>query len=307
MSSPTPTGRPTDRISDAPRPTCDNTSSDATTVVPSSEARPSAGRVRRLRERFGERDLAVLQALAKLRLLSGDQVQRLFVANGSPATQARRARALLQRLTDLRTVVRLGRRVGGVRAGSSGFVYGLSGYGQAVLAIGGPVGGRRRRVWETSPSFQDHVLAVAETYVALVEAAHGGVLDLLSFDAEPPCWRRFPGAGGQSLVLKPDAYLRVGVGELECSAFIEVDLGTESAPTIARKCLVYVAYWRSGIEQRQRGVFPRVLWLVRDSTRLARIAAVLVGLPTDARALFHVELLTNAVPAVTAAAKGDAL
>jgi len=151
MSALSPTGRPTDRADDRQHPTCDNASLDATTVEHSSEARPRAGRLTRLQARLSERDLAVLQGLAELRLLTGRQVQRLYVADGSPTTQARRARALLQRLAELRLVVRLGRRVGGVRAGSSGYVYGLSGHGQALLAVGGPMGGSRRRVWETSP------------------------------------------------------------------------------------------------------------------------------------------------------------
>lgn len=304
MSAPRATGRPADRISEPSPPTCDNGPSATTTVVPSLEARPNAGRVTRLTARLSERDLAVLRGLATLRLLTGDQVQRLYLTDGSPITQARRTRALLQRLADLRVVVRLGRRVGGVRAGSSGFVYGLSGHGQAVLATGGPTGGRRRRVWETSPSFQDHVLAVAEAYVRLVEAERIGRFDLLAFEAEPPCWRRFHGSGGQTVVLKPDAHVRLGLGELELSALIEVDLGTESAPTIARKCETYIAYWRTGIEQRRRGVFPRVLWLVPDPPRLVRIGAVIASLPENVRALFQVELLTDAVHALAAATKG---
>ncbi|MEJ7743096.1 MAG: hypothetical protein WKF73_11400 [Nocardioidaceae bacterium] len=66
-----------------------------------------SGRAARLRARLGERDLAVLGSLATLRLLTGKQLQRLHVTDGSPLTRARRARALLQRLTELRLVVRL--------------------------------------------------------------------------------------------------------------------------------------------------------------------------------------------------------
>ena len=79
-----------------------------------------SGRAARLRARLGERDLAVLASLATLRLLTGKQLQRLHVTDGSPLTRARRARALLQRLTELRLVVRLDRRIGGIRARSDG-------------------------------------------------------------------------------------------------------------------------------------------------------------------------------------------
>jgi hypothetical protein len=246
----------------------------------------------------------VLQALAKLRLLTGAQLQRLCVADGSQVTRARRTRALLQRLADLKLVVRLGRSVGGVRAGSSGYVYGLSGNGQAALGIGGPMGGRRRRVWEVQPSFMDHVLAVADVYVGLVEAERSGSGELMTFEAEPPCWRRFPGGSGESVTLKPDAFVRLGLGELERSAFVEVDLGTESASTIARKCRVYAAYWQSGIEQQRHGVFPSVLWLADSERGANRITEVVGRLPQDIRHLFEVAQLGDGVATLTTTARG---
>jgi hypothetical protein len=226
------------------------------------------------------------------------------VADGSAATRARRARALLQRLSDLKLVVRLGRRVGGVRAGSSGFTYGLSGYGQAVIQVEGTYGKRRRRVWEVSPAFADHVLSVAELHVSLVEAQRRGELELLVFEAEPPCWRRFPGASGQAVILKPDAYVQLGIGELEHSAFIEVDMGTESAPTVARKCQTYISYWRTGVEQARHEVFPRVLWLASAERARHRIAGVLRGLPAEGRHLFEVALLADAISTLTDTARG---
>jgi hypothetical protein len=226
------------------------------------------------------------------------------LADGSPVTQARRTRALLKRLAELRLVVRLGRTVGGRHAGSSGFVYGLSGHGQAVLAIDGPMGGRRRRVWEVEPTFLHHVLDVAEIYVRLVEAERTGTADLLDFQAEPACWRRFPGTSGQAVTLKPDAYVNVGAGDLEHSAFVEVDRGTESAPTIARKCQVFIAYWRSGIEQRQHGVFPLVVWLASNPRGVTRIAEVVRQLPQEVRHLFEVALHGDAVATLTTAVGG---
>lgn len=308
MTTPEAAGRPTGRVEPHLPLACGDRELPATTVEPFMvhpvTARPPAGRLVRLLARLRSRDLAVLRSLARLRLLTGEQVRRLHVAEGSAATQARRARALLQRLADLRLVVRLGRQVGGVHAGSSGFIYGLSGHGQAVLATDGPHGGRRRRVWETSPSFQDHVLNVAEVYTRLAEAERGGQIELLAFDAEPACWRGFPGIGGQAVTLKPDAYVRLGIGDLERSAFIEVDRGTESAPTLARKCGVYVAYWRSGSEQAKHDVFPSVVWLASNARGADRIAGVLHRLPRDAQHLFEVALLADAVPVLTMTAQG---
>lgn len=303
MTTHTPTGRPAGRVEPAPSPTCVGASLPTTTVEPLS-ARPATPRAQTLRSRLSDRDLSVLVSLQTLRLMTGAQIQRLHVGDGSDLTQARRCRALLQRLADLKLVVRLGRRVGGIRAGSSGYIYGLSGTGQAVLGLDGHYGGKRRRVWETSPAFQDHVLAVAEIHVALVEAERAGCVELLAFDAEPAAWRQFPGPHGQAVTLKPDAYACIGVGDMEYSAFIEVDMGTESAPTIARKCEVYAAYWRTGIEQAAHEVFPSVVWLANTDRAADRIAEVVKRLPADARPLFEVALAPDAVAVLTRTAQG---
>src|SRR6185437_1483838 len=164
----------------------------------------------------------------------------------------------------------------------------------------GTYGGRRRSVWETKPYFEDHVLAVAELYVRLVEACREYAADLLAFYAEPACWRRFTGAGGEPVTLKPDAYVRVGVGDIERSAFVEVDLSTESPTTLHRKCLAFIAYWRAGLEQQHRGVFPAVLWLVPDERRQHRLLDVVRHLSHDAQHLFHVALLGDGPGLLTA-------
>ncbi|KFU80780.1 Replication-relaxation [Amycolatopsis lurida] len=253
----------------------------------------TGGRVTRLRQQLSPRDLAVLTSLQKVRLLSLRQLQRLHVADGSPNARVRRAQQVLQKLHKLQLVVRLARVIGGVRAGSAGYIYGLSGLGQAVLDVGGPLGKRRRRTWETRPYFQDHMLAVSELYVQLVEQSWQNAADLLQFDSEPSCWRYHHGQGGEMVIVKPDAYVRLGIGAVERSSFVEVDLGTERAPTIRRKCLRFIAYWQSGAEQQQRGVFPKVVWLVKDEFRLTQLTQVIQKLATETQALFEVGLLAG--------------
>jgi len=298
-----PTARLTDPVDSTSPLTCLSDPQTPTSVAPLPAVQH--GRARQLRGKLSERDLAVLGALHRLRLLRGDQVMRLCVADGSPSTQARRARALLKRLSDLGLIVRLSRSVGGVRAGSSGHVCGLSGLGQAVLAVNGPYGQRRRRVWDTKPHFQDHVLAVAELYVQLVEKEREEAIELLTFDAEPAAWRRFPGRGGMMVTLKPDAYIRIGIGEVERSAFIELDMGTESLPTVQRKCMVFIAYWQSGLEQQQHGVFPSVVWLVPNAERRDRLSGVIQRLAAEARYLFAVALQSDGPALLTAPVAGE--
>jgi len=303
MSMALPTGRPTDRSES------DHTVSsedEALTPMTLGQVAPAQDRVAGSfgRSSLSDRELEVLTTLGTLRLATGIQLQRLCVADGSPQTQARRTRALLQNLSKRNLVVRLDRRVGGVRAGSSGYVYGLSGRGQAAIGIGGPNGGRRRRVWEIKPAFLDHVIAVAELYCSIIDGTRGAAFELLNFYAEPAAWRTFPGPSGELIRLKPDAFVRLGVGEYERSSFVEVDLATEGTSTLHRKCMTYLAYLRSGLEQTRYGVFPSVAWLTTTEQRASRIAAVLKRLPDEAERIFSVSLLTDAVTTLTTTAVG---
>jgi hypothetical protein len=254
-------------------------------------------------KRLGERDLAVLTSLQRRRLLTGDQVQRLHVPGVTAATRARRTRAVLRRLHELKLIVRLERTIGGVHAGSSGHICGLSGLGHSVLSLKGQAS-KRQRVWETKPPFQDHVLAVAELYVRLVEIERVGSAELLTFEGEPVCWRRFSGSNGELVTLKPDAYVRVGIGEIERSAFVEIDMGTESLPFVLGKCRTYIAYWQTAQEQQQHGVFPVVLWLVPDTKRLEQVAQVIRRLPAEAQLLFAAALQPDGPELLTAGPEG---
>jgi protein involved in plasmid replication-relaxation len=269
-------------------------------------AEQAHGRTARLRARLSERDLEVLRSLYRLRLLTSSQVRRLHLTTGSPQTRARRTRALLQRQQELGLLVALDRRVGGVQPGSSATVYGLSGLGLAVLDFQGPRGGRRRRATDTKPYFMFHVLAVSELAVALAERTRETGAELLVFDGEPAAWRKYSGPDGAPAVLKPDAYAVVGLGDdLERSVFAEVDLASESLPTIERKCAQYLAFWRSGMEQREHGVFPLVMWLVPNEARRKQIQAVIDRLNTDTRRLFVVALQRDGAALLTSLAEDE--
>ncbi|MEV6873939.1 replication-relaxation family protein [Amycolatopsis sp. NPDC051128] len=252
------------------------------------------GHAGRLAARLGERDAAILLSLREFRLMSGEQLRRLHFGGGQFTTQARKARAALNRLAGRRLVVRLARQVGGVHAGSDGFVYGLSGWGQAVLDVLTGTTTKHRRVIETKPAFQDHTLAIGELAIELYERARVGRGHVDELRAEPASWRRFAGLGGDRRILKPDVFVRVTVGDYELSHFVEMDMATESRSTIARQCRVYVDYYRSGQEQRDHDVFPQVWWLVPDRRRLDTIKEVVRRLPGDAQALFIIALTSSA-------------
>lgn len=254
-------------------------------------------RAARLATRLGPRDLAMLETLQEFRLMTGAQLRRLHFPGSNLVTQARKERAALQRLAELSLVVRLKRRIGGIRAGSDGHIYGLSGLGHSVLDLQSSHTSslrRHRSVNDTKLAHQSHVLAVSELAVSLHDQARSGTFSIEELRAEPGCWRWFSGVGGQRRTLKPDAFLRLTVGAFEVAAFIEMDLDSESLPTIARKCGVYVDYWRSGAEQQGYGVFPRVWWLVPDDDRLRALTRTIQRLPLETRDLFTVALIDDA-------------
>ncbi len=232
----------------------------------------------------------IVETVARLTLVSGRQLSDLFFDSFSrSSTHTRRARRVLARLVEQRVLDRLERRRGGAGGGSSAWVYALGPAGVRMVAYWAGEGlPRSRGTHEPGVVWTAHTLAVSELYVRLREAERAGRVELLAFDAEPDCWRRYTGLGGAAGVLKPDAYVRLGIGEYEDSFLVEVDMGTERRGQLTRQHHAYSAYFRSGVEQARTGVFPSVLWIVPDARRVALLADIQRGLPAQARRLFTV-------------------
>jgi hypothetical protein len=231
----------------------------------------------------------LLDVVHDRRLLSQDQLRRLFFTEHSPATNARVARRVLARLVERDLLNRLQRRIGGVRAGSAGFVYRLGPAGQRLIAFWRGEGlPRGRRPLEPGKLFVAHTLAISRVYVELVEADRRGELELLGFQSEPECWRTHSDPLGGTVHLKPDAYVRIAQGAYEDRWFVEMDLGSEGSGTLTRKLQAYCEYWRSGQEQAEAGVFPRVVWLAADERRRALLIDICSRLPAETWQLFAV-------------------
>jgi hypothetical protein len=255
--------------------------------LPARRCRVSARELVDIADWLSELDREVVELVARTRLCSGRQLQRAFWPTGTMATRERRARRTLKRLTDRRVLERLPRSIGGVRSGSAGFVYGVGPVGARLLAEDG---GRGRRLGTPGSRYVDHTLAVAELVVELMEAERAGRLEVLEIATEPACWRAFTGPLGARLTVRPDLFVRVGVGNLEDRWLIEVDRGTESATTLAAKGTRYLQHFRAGAEQAAHGIYPRVLWTVPDVGRarvadstLSRFRKTVVGLFTVCR------------------------
>jgi hypothetical protein len=254
-------------------------------------------RYQELLTQLSERDYAVLQRVSDLRFVSGSQLTRLcFTDSRDELANAKTARRALLRLVKLGTLERLERPIGGIRAGSAGFVYYLGPAGQRIaVARGWQPERHARRSLTPGRLFVRHALAVAELHTQLLEGDRARRFELLELSAEPSCWRSFEGRGSQRSTLKPDSYVRLGLGAYEDSYFLEVDRGTEGSRALERQLQLYVAYHLSGREQAERQVFPRVLWLVPTEQRKAALVDSLARLPAEAWELFQVARFDEAL------------
>lgn len=216
----------------------------------------------RLATELSERDRLVLSRIWEHRYLTTLQLQRFcFVGHASDESAARTTRRVLTRLRRDHLIRPLQRRIGGVRAGSEATAWQLAPAGARIIR---PETGRSWRTHEPSERFLAHTLAVAEAHLTIRAEASRGLQ--AKVDTEPGSWRHFTGIGGESRLIRPDlAAVLQGTdqqGTFEDRWFIEVDMGTESMPTLLAKCRLYMDYYRTGIEQAQHGTFPQVLWLM---------------------------------------------
>lgn len=256
-------------------------------------------RIAHLEETLSPRERAIIDTLDRLRVATTEQLRRIHFADLTARSAARQAPALLASLTARQVVVKLERQVGGVRAGSKAAVWSLDTAGQRLASSCGPAGGRdRKRPWTPSLSFLAHRLAVSSAYVSLVERCRTGDCELLDFDPEPLSWRRYVSAHGGTAYLKPDAFVRLGVGEIERAAFVEIDRATEARSTLAVKLRAYRQFWETGREQERRGYFPKVVFAVPSEERKAVLVDLFAGQPEETWPLWQVVLaddLTNAL------------
>lgn len=245
-----------------------------------------------LLERLSERDLAVLQSLRLHRLLTTAHIRRLHFAHGH-ATLGAASGATMRVLTRLEghsLIARLGRRIGGVRAGSSGITWQLGSTGERLLRrLLGET--KRRRYVEPSADFVAHTLLKAELAVQLQELADERVIELVNLETEPHCWRSFVSPHGSLEWLRPDLYAVTASDDYEDHWFLEADRATEHPPEVVRKAKVYQRYAATGAHQARHGLFPAVAWVVPDTARQATLQAALSADKAVQPGLFRVVTL----------------
>lgn len=233
----------------------------------SSHRRLSRRALEHLAEVMPERDHRVLELVAAHRFLTTNQIERfVFTEHASADSASRSARYVLARLEKNLLLASLERRIGGVRSGSAARIWQLTAGAARLLKADG-LSFRRH---EPSPRFLAHCLAVADVHLLLRDLKRGHV-SAIDVQVEPESWRSFTGAGGERRSLQPDLSATVHATNFSERWFVEVDLGTESLPTLLRKCAQYESYRSTGIEQDEHGAFPLVWWVLTDADRAARL------------------------------------
>lgn len=258
--------------------------------------------IRQLEQHLTQRDVALLHDLERFRLLRSDHLQRLHFGVaplGGHATQLAATRAtnrVLSRIEQLGVIQRLGRRIGGPQYGSSATTWQLAPAGERFLRAlrGDP---DRRKFAEPGTAFVSHTLAIADTAVEVIERGRLGHYEVLEVQTEPWCWRTFQ-TGAGATTLRPDLLLVTADDDTETHSFIEVDRGTEHLPAIRRKCDIYQRYYRDGSEERARGLFPAVVWVVPDEPRATAIRTAIENDTTLDTDLFSVVTADAALAAL---------
>lgn len=255
--------------------------------------RVRTGHVAWVADRLSARDWDVIETVNRLHLVTGRQLERLHFAELSGRSRTVTRSRTLTRLVAWRVLMPLPRRVGGPGRGSTVSVYALDAAGSRLLIERlnqKSVQLKVRRPGMPSERFVRHILATSELYVSLVESERAGQFQLRTFQAEPAAW--WPnGLGGW---LKPDAFFVVSNGKVDYLWWVEVDLGTESLPTVVRKLQAYLDFVNRG-QVGPRGGVPRVLVSVVGDLRRVALAEQVGRLPAPAVKLLHVVSLDAGV------------
>ncbi len=216
---------------------------------------------------LSDRDKELLKYLLDCRYLTAMQIQRLLFTDAANTTAGlRAANRCLNKLQTFGLADALSRPIGGVRAGSKSRAWFITDGGNRLLRLAGVKPRARRRSFEPSVHHLLHTIGVAECLVQLTEICAGDGLSLTLTETEPDCWRMYSDKGKQ-VTLRPDLFAVTECGNYHDRWFFEIDLRTEAPIRILEKCRVYHDYYKTGLEQKEHGVFPLVVWVVLDDAR----------------------------------------
>ncbi|MGH3191133.1 MAG: replication-relaxation family protein [Streptosporangiaceae bacterium] len=123
-------------------------------------------------DRLTVRDWQIMEGVNTLRLLTGQQIERLYFADLKTGRSRIASRSrVLHRLVAWRALVPLPRRIGGAGRGSTTLAFALDSDGQRLVRqrlIGDDRPPRVRRPGTPGERTVRHIMAVSECYVALM-------------------------------------------------------------------------------------------------------------------------------------------
>jgi hypothetical protein len=248
-------------------------------------------------QRLTKRDWRIVESVNVVRLLTGQQIERLFFADLAPGRSrvASRSRTL-HRLVGWRVLTPLPRRIGGAGRGSTVLAYALDSTGQRLVHERLLAADQLPRVRRPGPPTERtvrHILAVSEVYVALTGSAREHGFTLKQFQAEPASW--WP--NGLRGYVKPDAYAVLSNGKISDHWWLELDLATESLPAVKRQLATYVDFWDRGQEGPGK-IAPRVAIATTTPERQAaitRVAESFTSAPSEFFLIVQIHELADAL------------
>ncbi|MCW6677486.1 replication-relaxation family protein [Aerococcaceae bacterium NML180378] len=235
-------------------------------------------------------EVAILTLLAECRMATTHQIARLVFSDSiSQRSSLRRANRTTRSLAQRQLIYALPRKIGGWTKGSASYVWRVTHRGLHELKkIHSHLSLKYRNRYYPTQHHVEHTLAVTELFVQLKELERQSHVTVLAFQFEPKSWRSYANRLAEIRHLKPDAYVVVALGEFEDSYFLELDRSSESLNRVVNTCKKYIHYYHSGIEQRERDIFPFVVWVVPDIKRQKAIQSAIDEALHQFQALFTV-------------------
>lgn len=248
-----------------------------------------------------ERDCAILQDVARYRLLTTSQIETLRTSDSEHDLRFPSRLTLTRRLKLLFHHGYVGRIARPLSQGSLEPVYVLDKAG--VKALQRHFGEAAVKV-KTSPPKSlalEHLLAVNGFRVSLEVACAATAYRDETSRVELAQWQggdavKFAvslaarGERTQTVRLIPDGFFALRSRGQRLFYFLEVDRGTESLPVLVAKCRAYYAYWQSGGFGRDFTLSPqvafRVLFVLHSTRRLESMNRAVAALPHGQKMLW---------------------
>jgi hypothetical protein len=214
---------------------------------------PRAGSLRRGTHTMTpvDRDLEIVQFVAKFQAVTSAHVRGVAFAVNTSATPVKRA--LIRLVAQRYLAPYRWRYLPSNRAGSGSIIYQLGLNGWRFMGYEG--------AYKRLESFDRHTLAITDLYVALTGLERLGLIEVLETVTEPENWRRV----GHTEI-RPDLFGRIlskvdgGVSRY----FFETDLGSEHERQIKDKMRRYHLAWTSvGQDDPEWNPFPKVVFVVQ--------------------------------------------